>query len=928
MCRAAFNLTLVSTDEDTPSFELTAPQPTRGDRAMRSRISDSLFNKVTPGEMISHYEIIRRIDAGGMGVVYRARDTKLARDVALKLVHHRALTPRSRRRLTREAQILAKLNHANIVQVYEVGEHEGDVFVAMELVEGSTLLRWQSETRRSLAELLAVYRAAADGLAAAHRAGVIHRDFKPNNVLVGNDGRVRVADFGLAVDAGEPDTSHTPQQPSDEPNTDLLVAGTPGYIAPELLGGGLASARCDQYAFCVSLWEAVTGQRPGQPTTARVRPWWLRRTIARGLSADPDKRWPDMDSLRASLDRRGRRLVWLAGSLLAAGVGGGLTLGWMLTPTVESELCPDPGPRFDDVWSVERRAALREHLIGFGKPWIAELTFPLETAIAAQRAAWVETRSELCQTTVINKTRSETSFDRGNACLDDRLQRIELLLGLIEQADEQGLVRLDRQLAELGDPRECGQADALAELDERRRRPELEPHYRELDKLRLAVAGGDYRETPAQAEALAERSVELDAPHLRAEVLELLGRIGHARLDPRLAVDANVQALLAAERAGDDELRFRAYRRLVSGYTQLQDDVEEARRAYEFADATFDRLGARPELQVLLLEAEAELAAAEGEPKLALRQLDAARKLAEQIDPNHPRVDSLRLSLANHLADDRQSKVAIELYGDIARDRRRRLGSQHPDVARVEFNLGLTYLEVGNIEQAKSHLEIALSIQELAYGDDSPVLAPTLAKLAEILLAVNDPQGALALGRRAHAIELAALPVDEPARINGARVMAHAHIAQAQFEEALAVDEAALGLIDGSLIELRAGLEHELGWLLCRLGQHERAAGYLERARLNGDAEIRRQAALSLVDVELSRGHAERALAQLDGLEPAAAGEWPEYTAQYRWLRARALLGVHGRSAEVDELIAAARVTYQELARPDIMASLDEIAAR
>jgi tetratricopeptide (TPR) repeat protein len=390
-------------------------------------------------------------------------------------------------------------------------------------------------------------------------------------------------------------------------------------------------------------------------------------------------------------------------------------------------------------------------------------------------------------------------------------------------------------------------------------------------------------------------------------------------------MDADVQVLLAAERAAADELRFRAYRRLVFVHTQLRDDAAAARRAYDFAEALHARLGSRPTLQVSLLEAAAELAAAEGEPTLALRQLEAGLALAEQLDPNHPRVDSLRLALANELANELQSKRAIELYLDIAQDRRRRLGVRHPDVARVEFNLGLTYLDIGDVEQAKTHVQAALDIQELAYGDSSPVLAPTLAKLGEIQLALDDPQGAVVLGRRAHAIELAALPADDVARINGARIMAHAHIAQAQFEEALAADQAALAAIDPSLVEPRAGLEHEIGWLLCRLGRHEQAAAYLERARLNGDELVRRQAALSLVDVELSRGNAERALAQIDGLAPADADELPEYTAQYRWLRARALLAVHGRSDEVDELIAAARATYNNLPRPDITASLDEL---
>ncbi|NJK31875.1 MAG: serine/threonine protein kinase [Deltaproteobacteria bacterium] len=277
--------------------------------------------------MVGRYRLGQQLGKGGMGVVYLGHDPELSRDVAIKLVGAVPLVSmkRLKTRLQREAQMLAKLVHDNVVRVYDVGEHRGELFVAMEYVHGVDLGKWQKAGPRSRAEILDIYLAAGAGLAAAHEAGVIHRDFKPENVLVGKDGRVRVSDFGLAHLHDEPtrtestDSSPAPADPRLT-RTDEVV-GTLAYMAPEQLRNTGLDARSDQFAYCVAMWEAVSGKRPyvgekadallaaidsGRREGGEQLPRWLRRTLERGMAAEPGQRFESMKALLEVL-RKGAR---------------------------------------------------------------------------------------------------------------------------------------------------------------------------------------------------------------------------------------------------------------------------------------------------------------------------------------------------------------------------------------------------------------------------------------------------------------------------------------------------------------------------------------------------------------------------------------------------------------------------------------------
>jgi eukaryotic-like serine/threonine-protein kinase len=316
---------------------------------------------VSEGDVLGRYRIERQLGAGGMGVLYSAHDVRLDRRVALKLIHPGLEETSGKARLRREAQAMARLNHPNVAGLYDLGEHKGRFFLAMELVEGGTLRDWMKESHTTR-EVLVAFSLAGEGLAAAHKAGVVHRDFKPENVLIGKDGRVRVTDFGLsrpladrAGKAAAPITALT--------HVGALV-GTLAYMSPEQLAADPADERSDQYAFCVALHEALFGMRPhpdartpdelraAQLAQPPVRPagkddvpehvW---EAIARGLSFDASKRFASLDSLLRALRRKPPRSAWWTFLPLGAAITAATAvLGYAAILLASSLMKPGPAP--------------------------------------------------------------------------------------------------------------------------------------------------------------------------------------------------------------------------------------------------------------------------------------------------------------------------------------------------------------------------------------------------------------------------------------------------------------------------------------------------------------------------------------------------------------------------------------------------------
>jgi hypothetical protein len=346
-CRAL--VAAVAAERSTPDAEtlLDRSSPTRLDRGTPGTEPGAGAAPLRAGEVLGRYVISGVLGSGGMGVVYAAEDPRLGRRVALKLLHPSLAeaSEEQQQRLLREAQAMARLSHPNVLPVFDLGTEGRQVFLAMELIEGPTLAAWLRQRERPWREILGLFLEAGRGLAAAHQAGLVHRDFKPANVLVGADGRPRVTDFGL-VRVGATSDEGLPQAPPRSGEATLTqtgtVAGTPAYMSPEQLAGRPVDARGDQFSFCVALYEALHGVRPFTADAPPEHRWTLRRpersprlpgyvraALARGLALDPLERFPSMAALlealtRPPMPRRRWVALGLAGSLALAGMGVGI----------------------------------------------------------------------------------------------------------------------------------------------------------------------------------------------------------------------------------------------------------------------------------------------------------------------------------------------------------------------------------------------------------------------------------------------------------------------------------------------------------------------------------------------------------------------------------------------------------------------------
>jgi serine/threonine protein kinase len=319
----------------------------------------------TPGfTHLGRYRILGRLGRGGMGVVLHAHDPDLERELAIKLLHERSDDPtaaRGRALLMREARAIAKLSHPNVIQIFDIGIHQGRVYLAMELVRGQPLQVWMREDH-NLAELLAVFVRAARGLAAAHEAGLVHRDFKPPNVLVDDKLRVRVLDFGLAQPLGDPSAGDWQALLGDHAQaaatfeTSIMthgLAGTPAYMSPEQFRSAHVDERSDQFAFCVSLYEGLFGVRPFTgatlfelreavtraelvlPSAADRLPPELRALLRRGLACDPTLRFADMGPILEILEDLRRSLRVSDSPPLSVPLGSRRAVGADNTPSTE-----------------------------------------------------------------------------------------------------------------------------------------------------------------------------------------------------------------------------------------------------------------------------------------------------------------------------------------------------------------------------------------------------------------------------------------------------------------------------------------------------------------------------------------------------------------------------------------------------------------
>jgi hypothetical protein len=542
------------------------------------------------GDTLGRYRLERALGEGGMGVVHAAFDPDLERRVALKVLRMTDVSGEARQRLLREARAMARLTHPNVVTVHEVGSANGRDYVAMELVDGSSIADWLKAEPRTHEEILDVFTAAARGLAAAHAAGLVHRDFKPHNVLRRRDGRICVTDFGLArgVDAGLEatlrmnsseirDADRTPDSLSGITQTGSVL-GTPAYMAPEQWTGGHIGPAADQFGFCVALWEALTGERPFRGATvdelkrevargpdkkdAAKLPRRLRRALVRGLEPDPDKRWPSMNALLAEMSRAERRVPIAAigaGGVMLAAVALYLALG-----RGSGDSCAPPAFDPTKVWSAERASSLAAAHQQIGADMLG-----------ADFARWQDVRAGACHADPDVRVAKL-------ACLDGVLARIDLearALAQIKNAPnaDAGILAIDPKVCDAPRPPRLVSTEsearvaAIAALLERtvvveRMKPE------QADQLLTKAVSDPCAIAIAHRVAAGARKTQSEAKRDLDEAEGAAQRCG----DDRLIADASYDTAASAISNREPDFAPKVKRAEAAAETVMQPDIKAA----------------------------------------------------------------------------------------------------------------------------------------------------------------------------------------------------------------------------------------------------------------------------------------------------------------------------------------------------------------
>jgi tetratricopeptide (TPR) repeat protein len=776
--------------------------------SIASSIGGSVASDPAPAmpDTIGRYLVVGHIGAGGMGSVWSAIDPRLQRTVAIKLIGHHADR--------HEARALASLTHPNVVTVFEVGrDPEHGMYIVMELVAGQTLRTFARTS--TPARILAAYVDAAHGLAAAHDLGIVHRDFKPDNAIVGTDGRARVLDFGLArTVAPLPTTSSS----DDDSVGTREIAGTVPYMAPEQLDGAPADARSDQYSFCVALWEALAGSRPNLAHIDRI-PRRLRSALRRGLQRHPADRWPDMRALVDALVSSSRlrpRTAIVGASAIAIVVAAAA-----FAPTASEPCEPDPTP-LARAWDAETAQAVAAQ-------WPTGPTPADDLSRFVDR--WLEQRNALCITA--------TRDDAAAACLRQQREQFRVVVELLRTQEGRDFALWDAAQA-LPDPSICS---AL-------HRPRTDPRVDEIrDELARARALR-FAERAEQAQPISTRAVANaqalgDGPLVAEALLEHAHVLASARAYDE-AAHALENAYHGAEAAALEDLAAEAAAQLVLVVGVSLGNTAGGEAWARHAEAALDRLPAnrRDPIAATLHTALGNMLMDNERWDEARRHMEIALELIERVyGPEHPEmVLALNdLGTVTRYSDkavalayfERSLEVGLAVYGE-----------EHPDVALAMGNIGAVHENRDEPELALEWFERSRRVAEAVYPANHPKLALAVFNvgIAEEELQRND----VAKASFARALQMWTKPDGTAGPFGG---LAHLH---------LAVLTRAAGELDAARDHYRAALaELEPAWGETHPQCGEAWAGLAELA-------------LHAHDAETAVEHASRAVAIFEHGDPHA----------------------------------------------------------
>ncbi len=866
---------------------------TMGEQVVRSSLRHKLFGRAAEPTRIGRFVIVRRIGAGGMGVVYSAFDEELDRKVAIKVLHAERSGSQGRARILREAQAVARISHPNIVHVYEVGELDtGQVFMAMQFVEGVTLDEWVHSHERSWREVLAVYRQAAQGLAAAHEARLTHRDVKPENILINPHGRVILLDFGLAR-VGTEAEDHPTVEPLDDGsitgggrrsrvNVDSmtpalaetiartltesgLIMGTPAYMSPEQCSGLPADARSDQFSFCVSLYEGLYGERPfagenlsklilsvcqgevREPPKGSKVPTWLRRVLLRGLSVRPAERWPTMQALATELARDpGRqRRRWLVASAAAISLAMGV-LG-MVQPWASGGICQAADERLAGVWDGARKHDVREALLSTGFAYADNRWTLLERQLDDYTVSWAAMYTGACEAHHRGEISAEL-YDRQMDCLESRLTGVSSLVEVLSSADSMVLQKSSDLLVGLAPLGLCGDTDSLRESfappPDQKTADAVRALRQQLIDIHLRTESGHALEVIEAAEGVVEAAKTLGYKPLLAEAHYRLGAVYLYLYRSKEAEGPILDAFLTADSVRHDRIAAEAGAWLVF-LNAVEGRETEARLRAEHVRSAIARYGRTSVADVNLNRGLAALHVTGGRYDEARSGLQHALTIAESL----PERQGESLATIIHL----NIGQVCELQGDLScmsasyeralKQISTRLGPEDPKLAMYQSMLANARTKQGRYDEAASLLDESLRITRNAFGEGHMLCSESLARtsagmisLAQLTAARDRLDEALDVAR-----DVSGLSEDSSEVLKLRATEAEILNLQGQNERALSrLDEVMTGgkeTLEGSY--LGKLLVAKRGQILLDLGHFEGAKVEFERSLVATKDELR-----------------------------------------------------------------------------------------
>ena len=746
---------------DDPDLSRRLLKPQGNDGRLKDLIRARIFRKKAAPVKIGRYTILDRLGEGGMGVVYTAFDDKLERKIAIKVMRSdNTEGSNGRIRLIREAQAMARLAHPNIVTVHEVGEVDDQIFVAMEYIRGQSLDQWQQEPH-PWREVVEVFRQAGRGLAAAHDAGIIHRDFKPHNVLLGEDGTAKVLDFGLARSmtqgqltegqgSGE-DTApeSTALAPTGGKELSLLdqrltrtgaLMGTPAYMAPEQHEGRPANAHSDQFSFCVALYEGLYGELPFEatslptliasvlegrikdpPSSAKV-PSWLRKVLLRGLAVDPERRFASVSELLTELGRDpvARRRRWLATAGFATLIGGA-GFGAASLSSAQPTVCTGGAEEISQVWGDEQRAAVERAIKATGVSFANATWKTAGPRLDDYAVKWARMRSEACQSHLSGK-HSDRLYDLRTACLDQRRAALAGLVEVLSEANEDTVEHISDATASLPSLAKCSNAQALTTSLPPPEDPEVATRVAalrlELARARSYELAGDLTRGEALISQVEDEVQHIEYAPLSVEVVARAASIRGARGSAREADDSLSQAIWAGLAVGHDTVALEALSQRLFVRAAFLGQPVQALADKDLASALVARTSADDQTVGLLsnnLGVAYEMNASFAQAEQSF--LDAIATLED--DDASPHLFAARNNLgALYLAIARY-EAAVQVLTELVENASIDLGTTHPHTIVSRLNLATAHRGAGHLRQSQALLDEALADINATFPADS-----------------------------------------------------------------------------------------------------------------------------------------------------------------------------------------------------------------